>query len=827
MYANLCNANRQDEKHFGAWASYKNTMTARYSVKKAYVAVVAIFLFVAGGLFAARAVGIQPHQILGKPVSLRLRHAEESLRKVSDFAFLPYFFVPSRLPRYELSIAQKDLRALNEPLADWDPDSVVPLPGDRKISVKADFRAGPYEARVDVRYRGDSPVHWAHHKKSFLVEFPRDHLFQGMRRLNLVVPESQDFFMSRLNEHRAENVGLLTPRSSFAAVRINGADMGVYLAYEDMREEWLEKQGRAGFVLAFEGDFAEARESVFSDGNMAFWQTLTYPETYSAEPIKALREILMNAPDADLKKLLPLVVDMDSFYGWDVITALSQAREQNDVPPSNNMRLLFDTARGKFFVIPYNVRIREQDDPRIFYKDIPLLTKRILFIPEFKQARDNALKKYIAEYREDDLAFYDGEADRMKKEFLRDFSKHESGFAYLAAIRETREKIRENFIRAEKDIAREYESPSASANGGGLTAAGAAALRLPDNFGLLSEAAGTPQGFVARHPEFIFEPQGNVLRLSAGDYFFSRDMAIPPGIKVVFDPGVRVFLGSDVSVVSYSPVAMEGDADRPILITAANPNASWGGFAVIGTGSRISVLRHAIISHGKGFGDINGIAATGMLAFHHADAAITDSRIENVAGEDGLNIKYGTVSVRNNVFFRTASDALDCDSCSGVIEGNRFETIGTGANTHSGIGNIGGDAIDISFSDVLIKGNTIIGATDKGISVGERSSPSIENNVIVRSSAGIAVKDSSSARILANVIMRNAIAVELYRKKNIFGPGTAFMAQSILWGNKKDIAVFPDGSRLEEGDGNIAESQGDAKPDFSKLLPPDLSALFL
>lgn len=795
-------------------------MMARYPVKRAYVAAVAIFLFVFGGIFALRVLGTQPNRIVGKPMSLRVRHAEQALRKISDIAFLPYFFVPSKLPRYELSIAQKDLRAQNEPLASWDPDSVVPLPGEKKISVKADFRAGSYLARVDVRYRGDSPVHWAHHKKSLLVEFPNDHLFQGMRRLNLVVPESQDFLVSRLNEHRAQNLGLLAPHSSFVSVRINGADTGVYLAYEDMREEWLEKEGRAGFVLVFDGDLAPARESTFSDRTMQFWRTLTYPELYSPAPLKALREILVNASDAEAKKILPLIVDMDSFYAWDILTLLSQAREQNDVAPSNNMRLFFDTARGKFSVIPYNIRIREEDGPALFYRDIPLLTKRILSIPEFKQARDRALKKYIAEHEAGDLAFYDEEAARMKKEFLGDFSKHESGFAYLAVIRETRGKIRENFSRAEQDILHLYD-PEIGLSAGG----GAEPFVLPDNFKLLRDAAEPPRVFAARHPEFIFHSEEHILRLPAGVYVWSEHIVIPPGTQVVFDPGVSVFLRDNVSVISYSPVAMRGTADYPVTITAANPEEPWGGFAVIDTDKQKNAVRHAVISRGRGFDGLNGILATGMIAFHHSDAEIADSRIENAAGEDGLNIKYAAVSVRNTVFSQTASDAFDCDACSGVVENNRFETIGTGANLHTGIGNIGGDAIDISFSDVLIKGNVIIGAADKGMSIGERSFPRVEKNIIAKSEAGIAVKDASSARIVGNAILKNAVGIEAYQKKNIFGPGSAFVSRSILWGNKQDIKVLPDGSRVQEGEENIFESRGDAKPDFSKLLPSALLPL--
>ena len=99
----------------------------------------------------------------------------------------------------------------------------------------------------------------------------------------------------------------------------------------------------------------------------------------------------------------------------------------------------------------------------------------------------------------------------------------------------------------------------------------------------------------------------------------------------------------------------------------------------------------------------------------------------------------------------------------------------------------GGDGIDISYSSIYIARNTIDGHEDKCISVGERSDPKIEKNLIARCNIGIAVKDSSRAFIVDNTFVENGTAVSLYQKKPEFGGGYAFISGSSFENNKKDV----------------------------------------
>ena len=163
---------------------------------------------------------------------------------------------------------------------------------------------------------------------------------------------------------------------------------------------------------------------------------------------------------------------------------------------------------------------------------------------------------------------------------------------------------------------------------------------------------------------------------------------------------------------------------------------------------------------------MNGITFTGMVAFHNADVSIRNSVFKNAGDDDGLNIKYGQASIEASVFRDNFSDGIDIDFGHETItiKDNKFYDNGYGG---------GGDAIDLSWSDIIVENNNIKGCTDKGISIGESSRPIIKNNTIEQCDIGIAVKDSSIAEIINNKIKQVRIGISAYQKKRVFSGGIA------------------------------------------------------
>ena len=169
---------------------------------------------------------------------------------------------------------------------------------------------------------------------------------------------------------------------------------------------------------------------------------------------------------------------------------------------------------------------------------------------------------------------------------------------------------------------------------------------------------------------------------------------------------------------------------------------------------------------------VNGMTYTGMVTFSHSDVTISRSIFRDAGDDDGFNAKYSKVVIRDSLVMDNAHDGIDLDwpKEGSEIKNNHL--------THNGIGGgEGGDAIDLSRSDVLIEGNTIDGCTDKGISVGEKSNPTIRNNLIAHCLIGIAVKDRSEAIIVDTQIAHTGTGITAYQKHPIYGGGIAHVAR--------------------------------------------------
>ncbi len=173
---------------------------------------------------------------------------------------------------------------------------------------------------------------------------------------------------------------------------------------------------------------------------------------------------------------------------------------------------------------------------------------------------------------------------------------------------------------------------------------------------------------------------------------------------------------------------------------------------------------------------INGILFTGGLAAHTSNIEVSHSTFRNNHGDDGLNIKYSKLAVKDSLFTNNEFDALDVDAGQGEISNNKF------------IQN-GNDGIDISFSKIKIDNNYIQGAGDKCISVGEQSNPQIQNSTLTTCPTGIAVKDGSNATIERVNISNTTIALAAYQKKEIFTGGTILLKQVKLENNRQDFDV--------------------------------------
>lgn len=244
-----------------------------------------------------------------------------------------------------------------------------------------------------------------------------------------------------------------------------------------------------------------------------------------------------------------------------------------------------------------------------------------------------------------------------------------------------------------------------------------------------------------------------------GEVRLTEDLFVPRGGRLTVEPGTRVVLAPDVSIVSRGRVDVRGTAERPVRFEAPDPRVPWGTLALQGPGADGSRFRHAEFRSGGG-ATVGRVDYTGMISVYRADdVRFSNLRVaDNLRSDDALRGLHAGIRLSDCEFVRANSDAIDFDHSEGVITGCTFRDAGN-------------DAIDLMTSRARITDNTITGSGDKGISIGESSHPLIVNNTITASARGIEVKDASEPVVIHNTIRGNGMGVFQQVKNWRYGTG--------------------------------------------------------
>ncbi len=280
--------------------------------------------------------------------------------------------------------------------------------------------------------------------------------------------------------------------------------------------------------------------------------------------------------------------------------------------------------------------------------------------------------------------------------------------------------------------------------------------------------------FLSENPAFSKRTgEVNVVTFRDANVRLTGTVVVPKGVTLYINPGTTISMGADASLISFGPIHAVGTADAPIVIRQADTSA-WGTFASVNGGAETQHI-HVHVSGGRG-GHVQGILFTGAVAVHNADAEVVSCVFEDNPSEDALNLKDGEIELTDTVFLRNASDGVDLDFVRGTVARCRFD-------------DHGGDALDMSGSDVSIESCRIASAGDKGISVGERTKCTVADSVIEHCAIGIAVKDLSNARVERCALLENETAIAAYQKKPIFGGGRADIVDCDLIANAQHASI--------------------------------------
>ena len=266
---------------------------------------------------------------------------------------------------------------------------------------------------------------------------------------------------------------------------------------------------------------------------------------------------------------------------------------------------------------------------------------------------------------------------------------------------------------------------------------------------------------ISRH-SFLKE-KGNSIFVAPGEHEVTEDLIIPPHRFLQIPAGSILRFTNEATLICESPILALGTEKAPITLTAAG--STWPGILIANANER-SEFRHVRISKTAGVGrdanpkgiDRGGWTLTGGITFHHSPVDISHCHISNGLSEDALNIIASDFTLRDSVFSDISSDAFDGDFVNGSITNCTFERIG-------------GDAIDLSGSNVKIENVRVFGTADKAVSAGEGSQVILLGCRFEDVGFGIASKDLSEVRVdNLHIVKARVAALAAYQKKSLFGP---------------------------------------------------------
>ena len=272
------------------------------------------------------------------------------------------------------------------------------------------------------------------------------------------------------------------------------------------------------------------------------------------------------------------------------------------------------------------------------------------------------------------------------------------------------------------------------------------------------------------HPwDLSSNPLKKNVYLGPGKVILKNSIIYPENVTLHILPGTEIFMGKNSSIFCYGKVIAKGLEEKPIIFRALNKLDPWGSFVLQGKKTSNSVFEYCRWENGS-IPEKKLIDYTSMVSIHDTSNIRMSYCYfgENHIGDDSLHFAYASGVVDHCVFYNARSDAFDIDISKVDVKFCYFM-------------NSGNDALDFMTStNCNVKFNYFFITGDKGVSVGEKSSVKVENNIFENCNIGIEIKDQSCVDFETNFIKNSKIAINL-KKKNWRYEGGGILNANIIY----------------------------------------------
>lgn len=300
------------------------------------------------------------------------------------------------------------------------------------------------------------------------------------------------------------------------------------------------------------------------------------------------------------------------------------------------------------------------------------------------------------------------------------------------------------------------------------------------------------------------------MTIKPGTWKVLAPIVVPKGSTLNISAATTLRFSPNTGIISHGALEIQGAEHARVKLQGIGTD-SWQGVAVMNAAGE-SLLLNTDISAAQGMA---GPAwnLTGGVTFYKSNVTIRNSLIEDSRGEDALNIIHSRFLLDNVKIKNTLSDAFDADFSTGNVTGGLYQDIGLAG---------GGDAIDVSGSQVSIANTRFINIDDKAISAGERSQVIAKGLDINSAGTAAASKDASTLEISNSKIYHARIAgLMAYTKKPEYGPGR-IISSGMDFGTGFSIARAQKGSYVSIDDKPVKVSDFDVKEMYKTIMKPGL-----
>lgn len=267
------------------------------------------------------------------------------------------------LPIYDLKLSQNDIGFFKNTSKKFVDQGYKDDASNRWRT--AELYMGKEKYDVEVKFHGDSTLHWANNLRSYRVKTSPDIYINQTRVFNLILFEDR-LFSAKITRVLSKRLGLYDIRDDIVALRINGVRQGPYYLQEHLDLDLLENNecsNCAIFALKDNSlvDHLDNQNGVYLGVTWHITE-FDYEISKMAPPITQLDEKKIFYP---LNELLGVIEEgnadkLTGYFDLDQLSSFEALRKilgSSNMVVGDNLRLVYSASTGKFYPLPINENI--------------------------------------------------------------------------------------------------------------------------------------------------------------------------------------------------------------------------------------------------------------------------------------------------------------------------------------------------------------------------------------------------------------------------------------------------------------------------------------